>query len=392
MMDYRETYYFTGKCLSIDRYPERVKGIADTLTSGNVNWELFVWTASNHLVLQTIFVKFRKHDLLRLLPEDLTRHLEYVHSLNSDRNKNIRRHLLEINSKLTAEGIVPVFMKGAGNLLDALYGDEGERLMQDVDILVSDSEMEKAAGVLLDNGFSSKEEYDGKYRIALKHYPQLWKEALPAPLELHRLPVSLDYEKIFGYGMVNSGKRRAKAFRECFVMSDRHKVIHNFIHTHLMHLGYLHTRIFLRDMYDMMLLSERDDPGETLAGFGHYRRKAAGYLRVVSKVLGTPLVTHQKMKGKGRFFSYRHNKLLKAGYLSKVFFLLVRYLQLYITLPAKALWDRRYRLFVAKRLGSPQWYGRHIKGYREKFGSNREKFGSNREKFGSNRENFGNNR
>lgn len=367
-MDYRETYYFAGRCLSVDHHPEMVEEISAVIRSGKVNWELFVWTASNHLVLPTIYVKFKKYDLLRLLPDDLTSHLEYVHSLNSDRNKTIRHHLLEINSQLTAEAIVPVFMKGSGNLLDGLYGDEGERIMQDIDILVADGEMERAAGILMNNGFSRKDKYDGKYRIALKHYPQLCKDGLPAPLELHRLPVSLDYEKVFGYDRVNSGKKRAEAFRECFVMSDRHKIIHNFMHTHLMHLGYLHARIFLRDMYDMMLLSERDDPQEALAGFGHYRRKAAGYLRVVSKVLGTPPVTHQKLKGKGRFFSYRHNKLLKAGYASKVFFLLVRYLELYITLPAKALFDKRYRLFVGKRLGNPQWYGRHIEGYREKFG------------------------
>lgn len=368
MMDYRETYYFAGRCLSVNHHPERAEEISAVISSGNVNWELFVWTASNHLVLQTIYLKFKEHGMLKLLPDDLTRHLEYVHRLNSDRNKNIRRHLLEINSQLTEEGIVPVFMKGAGNLLDALYSDEGERIMQDIDILVSDKEMERAAEILMDNGFSCKEEYERKFRISLKHYPQLWKKDLPAPLELHRLPVSLDYEKVFDFDKVNGGKKTSILYDDCFVMSDNHKIIHNFIHTHLMHLGYLHTRIFLRDMYDMMLLSKRDDPQEVLAEFGHYRRKAAGYLRVVSKVFGTPPVTHQKLKGKGRFFSYRHHRLLKAGYASKMFFLLARYLELYITLPVRALYDKRYRLFVVKRLGNPQWYGRHIEGYREKFG------------------------
>lgn len=350
----------------MDMYPQRAGEVLDVIKSGDLNWQLFVHVASNHLVLQTLYLNFARNGLLHYLPQDLCSHLKYIHELNCERNKIIIDHAVSINDLFCMEGITPIFMKGTGNIMDGLYSCHGERIMSDMDILIPDERMEDAAEILFGRGYRCNEKYDPQYRLSMMHYPPLWKEGLPAPVELHRLPVSLGYVDRFGCDAVNGDKKASNLNGNCYVMSDRHKIIHNFIHSHFMHWAFLHSMFFLRDFHDLMLLSGRENAQKVLAGSGYSSRRVAGYLKVVAKVGGLEPVSHRKFKRKWGFFSYRHDKALKWPYLSTVMFLLIRGVKLYFTLPLKAVWDKRYRAFVARRLKNPGWYIRHIKGYKEK--------------------------
>jgi len=42
----------------------------------------------------------------------------------------------EMNAKLNAAGISPIYLKGTGNLIDGFYEDIGERIIGDIDFLV----------------------------------------------------------------------------------------------------------------------------------------------------------------------------------------------------------------------------------------------------------------
>jgi hypothetical protein len=173
--------------------------IIRTIDSGEVDWKSVVYTGSNNYVLQAMYLKFENNDLLRHLPEELTTHLRKLYEMNLDRNSIILEHTAEINSLLKANGITPIFMKGLGNMLDGLYSSPGERMMLDIDILADPEQMEQAAGLLMADGFTPSVKYDPGRKPAMKHFPPLVKEGLPAFVDIHRMPVNIQYERYFSY-------------------------------------------------------------------------------------------------------------------------------------------------------------------------------------------------
>ena len=115
--------YFIGQCLSLDEHPSFRETIIAQFSEPEYDWNSFIWTCSNHLVLPVIYLKFLKHDLLSYLPEVLAQHLEEIHSLNRTRNEQILEQVKEINVVLNAAGISPTYLKGTGYQIDGIYGE-----------------------------------------------------------------------------------------------------------------------------------------------------------------------------------------------------------------------------------------------------------------------------
>ena len=63
--------YFIGQCLSLDEHPTFRETIIAQFSKPDYDWNQFIWTCSNHLVLPVIYLKFLKHDLLSYVPEVL---------------------------------------------------------------------------------------------------------------------------------------------------------------------------------------------------------------------------------------------------------------------------------------------------------------------------------
>ena len=145
--------YFIGQCLSLDVHPSFRDEIIVQFADPDYDWNSFIWTCSNHLVLPVIYLKFRDHDLLEYLPEVLAAHLKEVYELNHARNKQIIAQVKELTATLNKAGISPLFMKGAGNLIDVVYSDIGERMMGDIDLLVPETDFLKAVELAKENGY-----------------------------------------------------------------------------------------------------------------------------------------------------------------------------------------------------------------------------------------------
>ena len=136
------------------------------------------------------------------MPEELSVHFEAIFKMNRDRNIVLRQQALEIVALLNAEGIMPVFMKGTANVLDGLYEDEGERIVGDIDFLVSDDEFLRTAEILQNNGYQYKEQYS-YMQIDIKkvkHFPRLYKQGTTFDVEIHRVVItsySIHYTKLY---------------------------------------------------------------------------------------------------------------------------------------------------------------------------------------------------
>ena len=376
-MNSHQTYHFIASVLALDcGGDERKNGssspdasqsedphkekIIQTIRSGDVDWKRFVYIASNNYVLQAVYLKFLDNSLTGYLPAELTGHLKNLHDLNLERNKTILEHTRGINDLLKSHNITPIFMKGLGNMLDGLYCSPGERMMLDIDILADPAQMEKAAQLLIDDGFTSVEQYDPGREEAMKHYPELVKEGLPAFVDIHRMPVNIQYKDHFSYETAISDIRPAIGNSSYMVMSDAHKIRLNFIHSQLVHWGHHHARPSLRDLYDLLLLSRREDAAKIFSTFRPYRGKAAGYLRVLYRTFGIEKELPGELKKKGRKYLLQHKIAMKSPLTGRIIFNLLKAWRLYLGIPLRSLFDKNYRLYVKVRLRDPEWYKRNL--------------------------------
>lgn len=381
-MNDRELYYFISRVLALghDKNPpsDQQEGLRsahsangtwdskdsraaiDLIRSGTINWKKFVFHASNNFVLQTLYLKFLQNDLTGLLPANLVTHLKNIHGLNLERNEIILDHIRQINDLLKQNDIIPIFMKGAGNMLDGLYSGPGERIMSDIDILTGPAHMEEAARLLMQEGYSTTENYDPARAEAMKHYPVLRRDGLPATVDIHRLPVNIQYAAHFSYEDVCHEKKPARSDGTFMIMSDNHKIKLSFFHSQLVHWGHQHARPSLRELYDLLLLSGREDPAEIYSSLPRYRGKAAGYLKAMHQTFGIKKTLPLKLKGKGHGYLVRHNLALKSPLAGKLIYKVLRGWRLYFEIPLRSLFSKNYRVYVKVRLKDPEWYKRNI--------------------------------
>ncbi len=369
IMNREYLYYFTSQILSLDLFAGRRSGIIKQFPTTKNQWQRWVQTASNHMVLPACYLVLKRHQLLNHLPGELQESLKYIYELNQQRNLKIEKHARSINQVLKSKGITPLFMKGSANLIDKVYHDSGERMMYDIDILVEDQNMLPAVELLTRLGYKPQKPFILSSYPSTMHYPIMYREGYTAGIEIHRIPVQYLYLKKFSTkGLWESARESKDPSFDGMVMTDDKKMIHNFIHSQLMHSRHYYGNVSLRDLYDILLLSQREDPVKVFRKYGHFQKQSQAYLQLYHRVFDIKMPERlQKYRG-SRFFFFRHNLSLRAGKKKLSFFyFLIMFSQKYILLPVRTLWNRDARNYVFSRLTQPGWYGRHIAAYKRMF-------------------------
>ncbi|MBW8332099.1 MAG: nucleotidyltransferase family protein [Prolixibacteraceae bacterium] len=363
-MNNKELFYFTGKCLALDENPAFKSEIIEKCKNDLIEWEQFVGLCNNHLILPAIYLKFQSHGIIEYLPEELAEFLKEVHHLNSVRNKQILLQLQEIMNILNEHEIFPTLLKGAGNLLDGLYADVGERILGDIDFLVPEKDYLLSAELLESKGytkFNDIPKYDDVE--SLKHYPRLSHLDFVASIEIHRIPVNVEYVSWFNSATIYSERKSVTALDGCFVESDHHKIIHNFVHSQLSNEGFLFGSVSLREMYDLYLLSRRFPLAETIPHI-KAKQKAIAYFAFSRLVLGLDesffsgtnfayqiLLKKHSLNQNSTFFYNSHRSLI---------FMAQRIFTGYIGQILKAFYSKDKRNYLLRRINDPKWYADHI--------------------------------
>jgi hypothetical protein len=216
----------------------------------------FIRLSSYHLVLPAVYRKLQKTGLSNDLPPELAEHLNEILQLNIKRNEEILQQIDEINLHLNSAGIQPVYMKGTAHLLDGLYSDPADRMIGDIDLLVRDKDFLPTAKIVLKLGYKTDIEIYDEINT-LKDYPRLFREDVPADIEIHRLPVIPEFSKWFTPETIFREKKQIQGKINCFVPSCKHQLIQNFIHSQLTNKGHKHRLVSLRDLYDCHLLLKK---------------------------------------------------------------------------------------------------------------------------------------
>lgn len=365
-MNRKELFYFTGKCLSLDKNPQNVESIIDTINNKRVHWEQFIRLSSDHLVAQTIYTKFKNHNLLNELPGVLVDFLEEIYNLALTRNRLIFSQIKEITRLLNEHDIEPLFLKGAGNLIDNIYDDPGERILGDIDFLVREVDYLKAARLLENEGYSPPEVFWGDIH-SMKHYPRLNHPDKVASVEVHRLPVNEQYSKWFGAEEAFANSKNVKDIPGCRVLSDEFKIVLNFIHSQLSNKGNMFGTISMRDGYDLLQLSRRVNIFSAIA-FIKTKQKALSYFFLCEEILSADFGNGMHDKLSFNWFKTKHDLNLESYFFYKTHKISVKLYERiilgYLGQLIKSLYSRSVRKSVIQRLSNVKWYKSHLNSWK----------------------------
>ena len=163
--------------------------------------------ASSHLVLPLVYSKLKKNDLLNLFPNDFVGFLNEICILNRLRNEHLLIELNQLNQLLKQNDIDYVFLKGAALLADSYFEAISDRMVGDIDVLVSKKDFKRVIKILKDDGYSSKNNHQFFNKI---HFPRLIHKERVFCVEIHEELIRHDQIKLFSPEKVLKNKKRLK--------------------------------------------------------------------------------------------------------------------------------------------------------------------------------------
>ncbi len=362
-------YYFLGQCLALDEHPGDTEEIGTTLGKLDFPWENTVLLGSHHLVLPSLYVKWRNARLLPILPEELVTHLEHLYFLNLERNKRLAGQINWLHCTLQDAGIGSVFMKGAAALADSLYPDPGERVIGDIDCLVRPDQLSRAVELLRDHGYSSASFHPASLPL-MHHYPSLFKQGAPAQIELHHIPVGRRQLKYMDRESLNAILNDPAKSGIPRIPPNGEQLMINLIHSQVKDQGQFYARVPLRNVYEFYRLTLR-------SGSGRLPIAPPGLRVVYNNYLGMAV----KLFRPGSPYPFRRNLAYRLFFLrfhlshsSRSFFRYSRYSRSlrelmagYFRILMAAATRKSHRKYLQARLSSPAWYRHHFAVLRRRF-------------------------
>lgn len=368
-MTNKEALFFVGKCLSLSVHPERASDIKSLIQTGSVDWKLVVYQSSSQFVLPALYLNLQRNDLLSDLPEDLIEHFDKITCLNRERNESILQQLKAITNLLNENGIKPVFLKGTAHLLDGLYEDIGERMIGDIDFLLEEKEALQAYNLLLSIGYKPVlKNAQGVFGKG-QHLPRLYK-GNDAAVEVHRRMLNKKPNRFFNWELVKDRIKESYSNRGFFVLSGADQLLHNMMNAQIKDKGHRYFLIFLRNSYDLLLLSKHENALKISQNFGYYFNTFNNYIALSSRFFDTPKNLDFKKTISLRFHFWMIDFFWKAPFLYQVyrisdyfFFRFVRY----ITLVVLFFINKRERKRVLAIFQDRDHLKRHFDGYKKLF-------------------------
>jgi hypothetical protein len=302
-MSYRETLLFVAKCLTISSEEENYNMVVQKIKSQNIDWDEVVKVSTAHYVFPALYNNLQRKHLLEYLPSDLVDYMKHIRDLNAERNEQILQEATQIHHLLQEQHIQPIFLKGAAFLLQGFYEDMAERMIGDIDFIVSPQEYEQAVKILKENGYYNPPSKLDSLKLG-KHYPRLLHKDLTAAVEVHYRILKPPHDAAFNYHSIKNNVVTTKD--GFFVLSDADQVLHISYNKQANDLGYWHKTISLRNSYDLFLLSKKTNTLEALASQKKYFNLLNTFLASSSYVFQT-----------SSSITYKENAITTA-YLKKV--------------------------------------------------------------------------
>lgn len=367
-MTNKEALFFVGKCLSLSVHPERASDIKSLIQTGSVDWKQVVYQSSSQFVLPALYLNLKRNDLLSDLPEDLIEHFDEITRLNRERNESILQQLKAITKLLNENGIKPVFLKGTAHLLDGLYEDIGERMIGDIDLLLEEKQALRAFKILTENGYHKLFDYAKSNFGSHRHLTRLIHKNDIAAVEIHRHMIIGKIKKFFSWTVIVENLTNARSYSDALVLSKKDMILHNMLNVLVNDSGKSMLKIFMRQSYDLLLLSKRKKPSEVNQSFTHRFKDLNAYIALSAHLFAYPkTLDFVENKSAKRYiqnihFVWDHHHLARTGRLIHfVIFRIYGYLKSFILF----FFNVSTRKRIIKSLSDPSYYGKHLAQYKK---------------------------
>jgi hypothetical protein len=288
-MNYKEALSFIGRSLTLSQETENRKLILEQINSDQVDWDLIVKISTAHYVFPALYLNLSRANFLSYLPDDLVAYMKHITDLNRERNRQIMTQAEEINRLLSQHDISPIFLKGTGFLLQGLYEDMGERMVGDIDFLVSKEDYEKAISLLEEDGYSYvlKISYQSP---ATKHYPRIQKKGSIAAVEVHYEMTVGKYKQEFNYKVVaDTLKKNEKGS----FLSWENQLVLTLIAIQINDYGQYYKTLSLRNGYDVFLLSKKVDSLQAIRRYSLLFQPLNQFLSLTQLVFNTKSIVFE---------------------------------------------------------------------------------------------------
>ena len=211
-----------------------------------IDYDLLVKIASAHLMLPSLYTNLKNKGFIYLIPSELKIYLEEIFNINSNRNKILLIEAKEISKKLIDNDINHVFLKGTSHLLNDIYDQLGERMIGDVDILVSKKDFNKTIELLQNSNYRGSKPMTSY----AKHYDRLINPKKMFAIEIH-------IRLLYGRKKISSElvlKTKIATSKNFFSASNEYNLLHNIYNFQINDFGSNKLSYSYRSFYDTYML------------------------------------------------------------------------------------------------------------------------------------------
>lgn len=348
-----EITLFIAKSLSISLSSKNLEETKEVLKTKEIDWDLFVKISTSQLVLPALYCNYKRNNLLQFLPDDLVTFMAEITSLNRDRNLQIIEQINELNSLLRKKGVNPIFVKGASYLIQGLYEDPAERMIGDIDFLVSKNEFDLAAKILMNNNFRSI--YDYNYDLPIfMHYPRLYSDNEIAAVEIHKEMIIEKYASEFNYETIKDNIIQNNGFS---VLSYNDQKALSILSYQINDHGFDYKLVNLKNIYDFLLLNSIESGADFALRFNKLKTPImcfVGQVKYLVGDIGLILVNDKKINNYLKKFKILLNNPEKRKFYSKIVFYKLSFNKK-IKIISRFLFNIEYRTLTIKKISDKRW-------------------------------------
>ncbi len=359
-MNYKETLYFIAKCLTISLEDKNRELVEKQLKSNSVDWDAVVKLSTSNYVFPALYCNLKRVGFLHYLPQDLISSMEYITNLNEDRNKKIINQAKELNYLLLENNINPIFLKGTANLLAGIYQNIAERMVGDIDFILSKEDYTKAIDILREFGYSEVEKYK-YYRPEEIHYRRLQKDNNIAAIEIHKAFMDIKkYNKEFSYNSVEKDIQSISGFS---VLSNSDKLKLTIISNQINDNGFCYKSIPLRNAYDVFLLSKKTNAKVAVNELKNLSHPLNCFLAACYEVFNKVDSLEYKVNTETRSYLKIFNKQFFKVKATKNKHKLIRiylFFKIRLKIIFRSIIYKEYSIWVFKRLTDFSWYKKKL--------------------------------
>lgn len=359
-MTYKETLFFIGKCLTINHENHNKILVENDIKSRNIDWDAVVKVSTGHFVFPALYCNLSRANFLHYLPKDLVLYMKHITDLNRKRNQEIIEQAREINELLLANNITPIFLKGTGNLLEGLYVDIGERMVGDIDFIVSRNNYIKVIEIFEKFAYA-KVHNDTKHDFPIfRHYHRLQKQNKIAAVEIHKELIIEKHADEFNYKII---EKDCLILNSIKVISFENQLVLSIIAKQINDDGIHYKNIALRNAYDLFLLSKKTNAKTSISKFIKLKKPLNYFIAISYLVFNKPESlkynsTLETKKYLTIFNNLLNNPLLRNKIYAKIekkLFIKQRLGILY-----KSIFDKNLRNWLIKRITEKTWYAEKL--------------------------------